>query len=132
MDQNTLVDPRIKAGAEFLIKLQQKFTLLGAFWLEAPGATGADLLVVAKEITDENIDVGYGEVLRIAQEMNNPWLDVFQVKLVDARDPLVQDVMKVYDRYPGGVPTRFPPTTRGAGEERIYVYPIPVPDPSLF
>ena len=46
-------------------------------------------------------DVAYGELLRVADQMANPSLDPFRVKLVPTSNPFAQAALEIHRRFPG-------------------------------
>jgi hypothetical protein len=131
MDQDALVIEQIDAGARFLCEFQKYLPVQAAFWLKESDEGEWSLYVASDLITDDNFDVAYGEVLRIAGELHDPWFDPFQVKLIGIHDPLARAALDLQRRYPGRTPTRFPGTTFGGiGVEEVYVYPSPLPVPA--
>jgi hypothetical protein len=119
-----LVNEQIEAGARFLRAFHQYAPVQSAFWLKG-GEYGHWFLYVASEqITDANFDVGYGEVVRIADELHDPWFDMFQVKLIGADHPLAKAALEAQHRYPGRTPLRIRETPFGGiYAEEVYIYP---------
>src|SRR3954471_24639647 len=105
MDQGPLVIDQIDAGARFLGAFQKYTPVQAAFWLKEGDEGGWSLYVASDKITDDNFDVAYGEVLRIAGEPRHPPFDPFQVKLIGADDPLAKAALDTQRRYPGRVAT---------------------------
>jgi hypothetical protein len=102
-----------------------------AFWLKEGEEGEWSLYVASDQITDDNFDVAYGEVLRIAGQLRDPPFDPFQVKLVGADDPLAKAALDINRRYPGPVATRFHGKVFGGlPVEEVYIYPSPIPVPS--
>jgi len=129
MDQGPLVTEQIDAGAKFLAEFQKYAPVQAAFWLKEEEG-GWNLYVASDQINDDNFDVAYGEVLRIAGQIQEPWFDPFQVKLISLDDPLAQAALDIRRRYPGRIPTRFHGKTfGGVSVDEVYVYPSPIPVP---
>ena len=128
MDQVPLVIEQIDAGTRFLGEFQKYLPIQAAFWLKETDEGNWSLYVVSDQITDDNFDVAYGEVLRIAGQLRDPWFDAFQVKLIGANDPLAQAALDIQRRFPGRMPTRFHGKTfGGVSVDEAYVYPSPIP-----
>jgi hypothetical protein len=88
------------------------------------------LYVVSDEITDDNRDVAYGEVVRLLGQMRDPYPEFFRVKVRGVDDPLAKAALDTQGRYRGDVPIRLYDTYFGrVGAEEVYIYPMPVPDP---
>jgi len=128
MDQGPLVIDQIDAGARFLAEFQKYVPIKTAFWLKDSDEGAWSLYVASDQITDDNFDVAYGEVLRIAGQLRDPLFDPFQVKLIGADDPLAKAALDSKRRYPGPVATRFHGKVFGGlPVEEMYVYPSPLP-----
>jgi hypothetical protein len=131
MDQGPLVIDQIDAGARFLGEFQKYTPVRVAFWLKESDEGEWSLYVASDQITDDNFDVAYGEVLRIAGELHDPFFDPFQVKLIGAGDPLAKAALDIHRRYPGRVATRFHGQVFGGlPAEEVYIYPSPIPVPA--
>jgi hypothetical protein len=130
MDPEALVAEQVAAGAEFVNRFNDTVPLKAAFWLK-PAETGRWHLYLASErMNDAELRPWYGEVLRLAQDMQNPNLDPFQVKLIGTNDPVARAVMDVYRRYPGKMPIRYNGSFLGdMSIEGAYIYPLPITVP---
>jgi hypothetical protein len=130
MDQDPLVSEQIDAGARFLSEFAKYVPVRAAFWLKESEGRAWYLYVMSDQITDENFDLGYGEVVRIAHTMRDPWFDMMQVKLIGEDDPLGKDVENVRRRLPGrGRVGLHGDTCGGQAVEEVYIYPSPIPAP---
>jgi hypothetical protein len=130
MDQGPLVTEQIDAGARFLAEFQNQYPVLAAFWLKDSDYGNWNLYVASEQITDDNFDLAYGEVVRIAGEMKDPWFDLFWVKVIGADDALAKAAVDFQRRYPGRSPARLSGGTFGGiGVDEVYVYPSPLPVP---
>jgi hypothetical protein len=130
MNQGPLVIDQIDAGARFVSEFQKAFPVQAAFWLKDSDEGEWYLYVATDRITDDNFDQAYGEVLRIAEAIRDPWFDPFQVKLISIDDPLAKAALEVHRRYPGPTPTRFHGKKfGGVVVEEVYIYPSPIPTP---
>ncbi len=114
----------IDAGSEFLRRLNQFRHVRAAYWLRGAEDGERYLHVALEGLTDQNIDVAYGEVLRIASEMKDHYIDPFPVKILRVEEPVVQAVVDIYRRFPGRIPTRFNgPVLGGVPVAEVYIYP---------
>jgi hypothetical protein len=130
MDQGPLVIDKIDAGARFLGEFQKYMPVQAAFWLKESDEKEWWLYVASDKITDDNFDVVYGEVFRIAGELRDPLFDPFEVKLLGADDPLAKAALDIHRRFPARMATRFHGKMFGGLlVEEGYIYPslIPVP-----
>jgi hypothetical protein len=131
MDQGPLVIDQIDTGARFLGKFQKYAPVQTAFWLKESDEGEWNLYIASDKITDDNFDVAYGEVLRIAGVLGDPIFDPFQVKLIGADDPLAKAALDIHRRYSGPVATRFHGKIFGGiPVEEVYIYPSPIPVPA--
>ncbi len=128
MDKGPLVNEELDAAARFLAEFHKCYPVQMAFWLK-DGETGNwRLYIVSDQITYENFDVAYGEVVRITGEHLDPWFDGMQVKVLGEDEPLAKAVAELGRRYPAGKPARFfGQTVDGIDADEIYVYPSPIP-----
>jgi len=128
MDQGPLVNEQIAAAAKFLGEFHKSYPVQSAFWLKESEDGTWSLYVVSDQITDENFVDAYGEVIRIEEEIKDPWFDSIQVKVLGEDDPLARAVAEQRRRYPAGKPARFfAQTVDGIEADEIYVYPSPLP-----
>jgi hypothetical protein len=131
MDQEPLVIEQIDAGAIFLGEFAKTVAVAAAFWLKVGEESPWYLYVVSDEFNDKNLDIAYGEVLRIAGELHHPYFDPFKVKLIEQSYPLAQAALEVNRRFPGKIPTRFGSGIFGGmGVEGAYIYPSSVTSPT--
>lgn len=130
MDQSPLVIEQKDAGSRFVAEFDKYASVQSAFWLKESDADW-QLYIASEQITDDNFDVAYGEVLRITSDLDDPSLDPFDVKLIGADDPLAQAVMGVKNRYPGRMDTLFRDRQIAGMEiQGLHVYGSPIAAPS--
>jgi hypothetical protein len=127
MDQGTLVIEETDAGAEIVRRFNSYMPVEAAFWIKSVDDGRWTLYIASNKIDEKTFDLGYGEVLRLAQEMKNPYIDPFKVQLVPADDPLAQAALDIHRRYPGNRATRFGGKAFGGMPvEGAYIYPASV------
>jgi hypothetical protein len=107
MGQELLVNEQIDAGAEFVRDFDDYVPISVAFWIISADTDDVFLYIASDDIDDSNFDVAYGEVLRKLSGKRSQWLDPFQIKLVNSSDPIAQDAIKIRDRYPAPLVTRY-------------------------
>jgi len=90
MDQKPLVIEEIDAGAELAARFEKFMAVQTAFWLRPWDDSDWTLHIASDEIDEKTYDLGYGEILRLAQEMKDPNLDRFRVRLIPTSSPLAQ------------------------------------------
>src|SRR5438552_651894 len=131
MDQNSLVIDEINAGAKFLGEFQKYRPVKVAFWLKDSEERTWWLYVASDQITDDNFDVAYGEVVEITSQRRDPSFDPMCVKLIGADDPLAKAALDAQGRYPGRPAVRLRDQTfDGIHADAVYIYPSPVPVPA--
>lgn len=127
MDQGPLVSEEIGAGAELVRGFDKYKPVKVAFWLKASDENQRYLYISSNQIDDTNLELAYGEVLRLAGEMHNPYLDPFRVKVISGEDPLAQAATDIQKRFPATIPTRFHGTSFGGiWVDDVYIYPPPL------
>lgn len=94
MDQGPLVTNLIEEGARFLAEFQKHFSLLVAFWLKESDANRWHLYAAASDIPGNKIPDAYEKVLEVTEKMRDTDFNPFQVKLIEADDPLAKDVLR--------------------------------------
>ena len=103
-----------------------------AFWLNPSDDGRWSLYIASGRIDGSNVRVAYGEVLRIVSDMNTPYLDPFQVKLIGSGHPLAKAAVEVNRKYPGSMANRFRSKSfGGVGIEEVYIYPARVIAPVI-
>jgi hypothetical protein len=107
MDPAPLVMSEIEAGEEFIKRLNAYQPVRAACWLRPTEDSERYLYVAPEGLTDENIDAGYNEVLRVAREMKDHYIDPFRVRLIRTDHPVARAVLDIYRRYPGRIPTAY-------------------------
>src|SRR5262245_22863417 len=129
MDQDPLVTERVEAGAKFLRELRKLIRVQNAFWLYKGDDGGWRLHIALDQIADENRDNAYGKVVRAARGIDDPWFDVFQVKVIGADHPLAKAATEVWQRWPNWTGGRFPGDKFSQVVEGVYLYPRSVTTP---
>ena len=120
-----------QAGKRFLREFQNYIPIQSAFWLKEGDEGEWSLYVASDHVTDDNFDVHYGEVLRIAGQLRDPLFDPFQVKLIGADNPLAKAALDISRRFPSPVANRFRGRVFGGlPVEEVYVYPSPIAVPT--
>jgi len=124
MDTNPLVIEEIDAGSELIRRFQEYMPVEAAFWLNPSEEGRWALYIVSPKMDVANYDRGFPEILRLVHEMETPYIDPFQVRLVGSDDPLAKAAVELNRKYPGPMPTRFRGKNFGGDPvEEVYVYP---------
>lgn len=124
MGKELLVNETIDAGAAFLRDFNEFVPVSVAFWVMPAESDNLFLYVASDDIGDHNFDAAYGEVLRKLNDNRSPWLDPFQIKLVPSSDPIAQEAIRIRDRFPISLVTRYGGSSLGGiGIEEACIYP---------
>lgn len=133
MDQELLVEQQIDAGAKFLSEFGKIAPVMIAYWSQDSEDGPWYLHVASEKIDDTSRYDAYGEVNRIARELQDPYLDPFRVKLIGADKPAARALFEYRSRFPAyTLPIRYRGFELGhVGIREAYVYPsqlaVPVP-----
>jgi hypothetical protein len=124
MGEHLLVNEHIDAGAEFVRSFNDYVPVSVACWVNPADAETWYLYVASDQIDDRNILDAYGEVHRRLAAGQIPWLNMFQVKLVSSSDRVARDAIRIRDRFPTPVPTRYQESSLGGlAIDGAYIYP---------
>lgn len=127
MDQKPLVIEETDAGAELVARFEVYMPVQTSFWLRSRDDSDWTLYIASHKIDETTYDLGYGEILRLTQEMKNPNLDPFRVRLIPTNSPLAEAAWGINQRFPGKMATRFQGEEFGGNHaDGVYVYPAPV------
>jgi len=122
MDKTELVNEQIDAGSEFIEAFSKYEPINVAFWLNPADSEVWHLYIASKSINDNNLDIAYGEVLRLVGSGRTMWLDAFQIRLLNSDDPLAVKAIEIRGQYPGG--TRYNGSSiAGVAINAVYLYP---------
>jgi hypothetical protein len=108
MDTTPLVIDEIEAGKAFIEQMNRYAPVKAALWLKSAEDGQRYLYVALEGLTPEKSDDAYAEVSRITSEMEDHYLNPFQVKMIGASDRVAKAIMEFYDRYPKRSPARYP------------------------
>ncbi len=124
MGEELLVDEQIVAGADFVRDFNDYVPVSVACWVIPADSDDMFLYIASDDIDDSNFDVAYGEVLRKLSGKKSPWLDPFQIKLVNSSDPIARDAIRIRDRYSAPLATRYGGSSIGGTSiDGAYIYP---------
>jgi hypothetical protein len=124
MGNELLVTEQIQAGADFLRDFNDHYPVSVACWLNPAESDNSYLYIASDKIDETNIDVAYGEVLRQLQAERSLGLDPFRVRLLNSSDPIASDAIRIRDRFPARIPTRYDGSSIGGMSiESAYIYP---------
>ncbi len=125
MDQDSLVIEQIEVGSEVARRFDPFMPVNVAFWFKVVDGYHWTLCIASDRIDEKTLDAGYEEVLRIIQELNSPYIDLFRIRLVSSSDPLATAMLEERRKYPGSrVGIRLGEGWFGdAAIEGAYIYP---------
>jgi hypothetical protein len=124
MGQEPLVVEETDAGGELIRRLDKHVPVKVAFWVKLSEEGQWYLYIASDQINDHNVDVAYGKVLQLADEMGSVYLDPFRVKLIPTDDPLAQAAVDVHRRYPRPIATRLGAKDfGGTAVDGVFIYP---------
>ena len=130
MDPNPLVNEQIEAGAQFLREFERYAPIESAFWLKEEEETQCHLYVASAQINDKNFDLAYYEIGVLTQKMDDPHLEVFDVRLIWGNDRRVQAAVELRQRYPKAKAIHYRNKTfAGRPVDELYLYPPLTPAP---
>lgn len=131
MDQKSLVTEQIQAAKDLINRFDKQIPVAVAFWLR-PNETNQWWLYLAPEPDQEgNVLSGYREVVRLVGEMQNPEINLSQIKLIPANGAMARAALDACRHYPTGRVLEFEGNVFGdvsVGE--AYFYPLPAHAPS--
>ncbi len=128
MDQGPLVREEIDAGDSLIREFDKYLPVKAAFWLKSSDDEYRYLYIASERIDDNNVDLAYGEILRIAAALKSPYLDPFRVKLISANDALAKAATGIQERYPARIPTRLGGSSfGGTNVEDVFIYSPQLP-----
>jgi hypothetical protein len=124
MDTNPLVTEEIEAASDLIQRFRNFLPVVAAFWLNPSEDGKWALYIAAPEIDNDKYDLGFGEILRLVREMRTPYIDPFQVRLINRDDPLAEAAIEINQRFPGPIPTRLRGKNFGGiPVQEVYIYP---------
>ena len=121
MDTSPLVKDRVDAAVRFLHEFQKYMPIQFAAWVKEADASDWYLYVASDQITDENFDVAYGEVVPFGVALRDPCFDMFQVKLIGMDNALARAVIKLPQRSAGWDPAGRDGVWRPGGRAGAFV-----------
>jgi len=107
--------------------MRKQMPIQAACWLKLRDESDWYLYLASDQITDENSDKVYEEVVNVERALDDPWFDPFQVKVLSADDPLAKAALEMSSLHTGRVPPQLlNQQFRRLGVEDAIFYPAPV------
>lgn len=123
--QAILVTNHFDDGLKLIEQLaRDKFDVTAAFWLRMPEDDRWHLYIASKTLDDLGIHAAYGLVQSAFRQLPDLWVELFQVRLISAIDPMAKEVVDIRDRFPKQIPTHFQGARLGGKTiDDAYIYP---------
>src|SRR5438093_6423705 len=127
MDTDTLVENQVENGHKLLVDLlNNHFDVMAACWARTSEEGRWFLFIVSKDVDEKGSSVAYREAYGVLQAMENPWLSVFEVKLVSPNTLMAKAILEMQPFCTGHTATQVrTPRLGNVGVEEVYVYPPP-------
>jgi hypothetical protein len=128
MDQITLVDRQIEDGQKLLLQLARDgLDVTAAFWLRPSDENWWHLYIASKQVDEQGPTAAYRKVQMSLHRLPGLSISLADIKLIETRDPLTHDIMKIRKRYTGAAPIRFGGAQLGdiLIEEALIYPPVP-------
>ena len=124
MDQDSLVNDEIGAGARFIEKFNQYAKLQAAFWVKESDTGNWFLYLVSDQINDSNFDRAYGEVIRLIRSEPEGCLNPMEIKVAGVDDVVARAVLKLQQGIPRTSAKRLRSYHLGdLAVDEVYLYP---------
>jgi hypothetical protein len=132
MDPKPLVNEQVDAGRRLMERLEASVPIKLAFWVMLSDEDEWSLFLASDNVESKGATQGYREVVRICNQLNTPYLEPFQVRLIRTDHPLAIAVREIQERYPDRLPTRYNGKSLGGmsvGGAYFYESPLVVASP---
>jgi hypothetical protein len=125
MDTVPLVEGQIDDGWSLLTELDRRgFIVRAACWIKPIDEDRWSLYIATPAVDEQGALSAYGEVLRVLRSLGRVWITSSSLNLVGEKHPIVEDILDLLSRFPGGTRTPFPLSYfGGVPVEEVYVYP---------
>src|SRR6185312_17372515 len=108
MDTELLVENRIEDGQKLVTELVVAgFDVTVAFWIKTFEEGLWFLYIGSTSVEPSKIGDAYRTLYACLSRIPGPWVDMSQVMLIEAGNPIAKDAMAARDRQPGRLPVRF-------------------------
>jgi len=95
----SLLSEKVEAGGELARRFNTRMPVEAAFWLKTGDDDYEYLYLATDEVDKGHLDLGYGEVRRISDQLQSIYLDPFLVKLIGKDDPLTKAAVAKNNRF---------------------------------
>ena len=130
MAEETLVSMQIEDGAKVVERLRESgFDLIAAWWMKASEEGLWFLYIATHEVEEKGIVAAYRSVLTSMGDLEQLWVNPFEVKVVGAENRITKDVVSHLNHYPSRSrsPIRYGGCKLGnVSIEGAFIYPQPV------
>jgi hypothetical protein len=125
MDTELLVENRIEDGQKLVTELVVAgFDVSVAAWVKTGEEGLWSLYIGSTSAESSRIGDAYRTLYACLSKIPDPWVDMSEVQLIEASNPIAKDAMAARDRQPGRLPLRFQGKRLGnLSIEEAYIYP---------
>ena len=125
MDTELLVDSRIEDGQKLVAELViAGFDVSVALWVKTSEEGLWFLYIGSTTVEPSKIGDAYRTLYACLSKIPDPWVNMSEVKLIQASNPIAKDAMAVRDRQPSRLPVRFQGKRLGSlSIDEGYIYP---------
>jgi hypothetical protein len=108
MATELLVEDRIEDGRKLLAELVKAgFDVSVAFWAKTSEEGRLFLYVGSASVEPAKIGDAYRTQYACLSRVPGSWVEMSEVMLIQASNPIAKDAMTARDRHPGRLPVRF-------------------------
>lgn len=125
MDQTTLVNVDLDAGATLICRFHESTPVAVAFWIRRDTESPWQLCIASERWNSGDNRSGYAQLMRIAKELRDPNIDPFRVHLLGANDPLAQAAFDIGSKHSSSLRPIHHDGRGMPGVEEAFIYPIP-------
>ncbi len=125
MDTKVLVASRMEDVRQLLEQLvRDGFPVTAAFWARTDADGPWRLFIASPSVSAEKVGEAYGPLYASLSKLQDPWIELSEIRLLPAKDPAAIAALKVRDRDPDRMPTKYPGNRLGnLSFEEAYIYP---------
>jgi hypothetical protein len=83
------------------------------------------LYIASNEVDGRGLAAAYRSLYTLVDSLGPLWVNRFELKLVEPRNPIARDVLGILNRYPSPLPTRYGGKRLGnVAVDDSYIYPL--------
>jgi hypothetical protein len=125
MDTELLVENQIDDGWKLIAEIiRSGFDVTVAFWVRTSEEGLWFLYIASNSVDPERIGDAYRTVYACLSRIPGSKIQISEIKLISASNPIARDALSARNRYPGRLPTRYHGNRLGSiAIEEAYIYP---------